>query len=128
MGTLAALGLETAGPLMLIAPPDSVLAEAGRLKPRPAVASSIMTAEPTARIAWWPDLRTLAPATLGRLRWMIEAAGAEAWLVLDHSEGLPSAEEAIALAGAAGLSALETRIVGPDETVLRLIARPLEKN
>ncbi|MBI2764481.1 MAG: hypothetical protein HYX53_01075 [Chloroflexi bacterium] len=87
MELLAELGLSAAdGGLMLIAPPDSVLAEAGRMRPRPSIASTLYVAEPAARIAWWPERRQLTPAALSRLRWMLEGDGARAWLIIDATD------------------------------------------
>ncbi len=91
---LADLGLSTAdGALMLFAPPDSVLAEAGRMKPRPSIASSLNVGEPCRRIAWWPEQGTLTPGNVSRLRWMVEAAEGRAWLVFDpDDEDAPAAQ------------------------------------
>ncbi|MCC7363490.1 MAG: hypothetical protein IT303_03890 [Dehalococcoidia bacterium] len=100
MGTLSELGLGTAdGALMLVSPPDGVLAEASAMKPRPSIASTLQVAEPARRMAWWPDRRQLDPATLSRFRWMLESAGGEGWLILDpEDEGVDSAALREALA------------------------------
>jgi hypothetical protein len=88
MGVLQELGFhrddEARG--MLIEPPDHVLAEAGAIKPRPTVASSLMTAEPAVRIAWWPERDRLDQASISRLHWMVSAAQGEAWLVFDPED------------------------------------------
>jgi hypothetical protein len=94
MAALAELGLDTAGEaLMLVGAPDDVVAEAGSLKPRPSLASTIQVAEPTPRLAWWPERRLLAPGSLSHLRWMLQAARGRAWLVFD-----PADEEALTVA------------------------------
>jgi hypothetical protein len=87
MGVLNELGLAggEAG-LMLIEPPDSVLAEAGQMKPRPSIASSLQVAEPAARIAWWAERSMLTPALLSRLHWMISTAGGEGWIVFEPAD------------------------------------------
>jgi hypothetical protein len=119
---LRELGLSTVdGGLMLIAPPDSVLAEAGRMRPRPSIASTLYVAEPTARIAWWPERRQLTPAALSRLRWMLEGDGARAWLVLDGEDGAaPTAPEARDAATAAGLTVAVERPLGGGDTALEV--------
>lgn len=71
---------------MLIDPPDHVLAEAGSLKPRPSVASGVMTAEPAALAAWWPTRGRIDAAGVSRLHWMASAANGEAWLVCDPDD------------------------------------------
>lgn len=64
MGALADLGLSTSdGPIMLVSAPDSVLAEASRMKPRPAFASSILTAEPTPASSGGPSGPSSNPAS-----------------------------------------------------------------
>ena len=95
MSVLAALGLGADGVrAMLIDPPDDVLEEAGRLDPRPTVASSLQVAEPALQIAWWPRRDDLSPESLSRLMWMLSAAGGGAgWLVSDGDEESPSGEE-----------------------------------
>ena len=87
MGALTDLGLDTTdGAIMCVAAPDSVLAEAGAMKPRPSFASTLLTAEPTARLVWWPERRYLEPQTLSRLKWLIETARGQAWLILDEQD------------------------------------------
>lgn len=84
MGVLAELGFadgESRG--LLIDPPDHVLAEAGALSPRPTIASSLQTAEPAARIAWWPGESRLDPGAVSRLHWMVQVARGEAFVVFD---------------------------------------------
>ncbi|WP_322796798.1 hypothetical protein [Tepidiforma sp.] len=119
MGALAELGLTTGdGPIMLIAPPDGALAEAGRMKPRPAVASTLLTAEPTPRILWWPEPAELRPGLLSRLRWLLESASGEAWLILDAHE--PAAASLPDGLRSARFDLLETRPIGRGETALRI--------
>ncbi len=95
MSVLAALGVGASGVrAMLIDPPDEVLGEAGRLDPRPTVASSLQVAEPALQIAWWPRAEDLTPESLSRLAWMLSVVeGAEGWLVSDGDEESPSGEE-----------------------------------
>lgn len=111
MAILRELGVFGAPGLMLVSAPDSVMAEAGTMKPRPAFASSIMTAEPSARILWWPEPRYLADGALTRLRWMVENSGpGEAWLILDdEDDGLPGLETVRGMVAAAGLIVAEQR-------------------
>ena len=74
---LAALGFDVGEDrTLLIDPPDEVLAEAGRMDPRPKVSSSLQVAAPAGRIAWWPRGDDLEVATLSRLAWMLSAADA----------------------------------------------------
>ena len=95
MNVLATLGVGADGVrAMLIDPPDEVLGEAGRLEPRPTVASSLQVAEPALQIAWWPQRDDLSPESVSRLAWMLSAAGGGAgWLVSDGDEESPSREE-----------------------------------
>jgi hypothetical protein len=125
--TLAELGLNTAdGPIMLISPPDDVLAEAGRMKPRPSVASTLQVAEPTARMAWWAERRLLNPGSLSRFRWMLSAASGEAWLLFDpHEEDALSAAEVRSSLEETGLSATEERTLGSGDVALRLTVTEL---
>ncbi len=116
MTTLSELAL--APPLMLIAPPDAVLAEAGRMHPRPSTASTIQTAEPTATIAWWTEERFLAAAPMSRLRWLLESSGGRAWLLFDpEDEGLTIERVREAVSGA-GLTAGESVALASGETGL----------
>ncbi len=107
MGALTDLNLDTAdGAIMCVSAPDSVLAEAGAMKPRPSFASTLLTAEPTARLVWWPAVQHLEPQTLNRLKWLIETAKGQAWLILDpREEESPGESELIAAIAGAGLSA-----------------------
>ncbi|MGH2631824.1 MAG: hypothetical protein ACRDG3_00310 [Tepidiformaceae bacterium] len=94
MDALSALGLDSShGPLMLINAPDSVLAAAAAMKPRPSFASTLQVGEPTPRIAWWTERRLLDAATLSRLYWMVQTAAGEAWLIFD-----PTDEDALTVA------------------------------
>ncbi|GBD24438.1 hypothetical protein HRbin29_02116 [bacterium HR29] len=88
-GVLHELGLDQGEDrVLLIEPPDAVLAEAGRVSPRPAVASSVHTARPARRIVWWPEPDTFEPGTLSRLRWLAVASGAVLWVIADAAAGL----------------------------------------
>jgi hypothetical protein len=71
---------------MCVSAPDSVLAEAGAMRPRPSFASSLLTAEPTARLLWWPERAELSGQMLTRLKWLLEVSRGEAWLMLDDSD------------------------------------------
>jgi hypothetical protein len=123
---LTELGIGDGTQLMLISPPDGVLAEAGKLRPRPSFASSVMTAEPTDVIAWWPEGDTFTAAALARLEWMVAWARGVAWVILDPGEGAPGAPEAARLAAEHGLRVTATRVYG-QETALRFEAeRPRE--
>ena len=95
MNILGALGLGADGVrAMLIDPPDDVLAEAGRLEPRPTVASSLQVAEPALQIAWWPQGEELTAEGISRLAWMLSVVeGSVGWLVSDGDEESPSAED-----------------------------------
>lgn len=87
---LHALGLDVGEDrLLLIEPPDAVLAEAVRVTPRPAVASSVHMARPARRIVWWPQPDALDAGTLSRLRWLLAASGGVLWVVGDAETGLP---------------------------------------
>jgi len=92
---LAELGLATSEDtkLTLIAPPDSVLAEAGRMKPRPLIASSLGVARPSPQVAWWSERRLLDPATLSRLNWMLQVGQGRGWIVIDPNEEGVTMEE-----------------------------------
>lgn len=98
MSVLAELGLGAGGVrAMLIDPPDGVLAEAGRLDPRPTVASSLQVAEPALQIAWWPQREELTAESVSKLAWMISVAGGgKGWLVSDGEDGSPTSEELLA--------------------------------
>jgi hypothetical protein len=127
MGALADLGLSTdAGPIMLVSAPDSVLAEASRMKPRPAFASTILTAEPTPRILWWPERAHLEAGVLSRLAWMTSVARGEAWLILDPSEPeSPAVDELTPLLASASLTLVEQRPIGRGEIALHV--RPVSR-
>jgi hypothetical protein len=106
---------------MLISPPDSVLAEAGAMKPRPSIASTLAVAEPTLRIAWWPERRHLIPGTLSRLRWMVETAGGRAWLIFDPTDDdALTVDEVRTAAEAAGFSAAREVPLDPGDIALEL--------
>ena len=84
MAALTALGLDRSeGTLVCVAAPDSVLGEAAAMKPRPAFASSLLTASPAERILWWPGRSHLTETMLARLRWLLETSAGEAWLLID---------------------------------------------
>ena len=124
MGALTDLGLDTAdGAIMCVAAPDSVLAEAGAMKPRPSFASTLLTAEPTARLVWWPERRYLEPQTLARLKWLIETANGQGWLILDEAEEeSPSDEELRTALAEIGLTAEASRMIGRGEVAVAVRA------
>ena len=94
MSSLAALGLRAGEQrLLLIDPPDGVLVEAGGMKPRPSIASTLQVAKPAERIVWWPERHLLDPARLSRLHWLLEMAEGEGWLVFDPDDEEPLSEQ-----------------------------------
>lgn len=105
MHVIDELGIDTsATPVLLVNAPDHVLAAAGQRKPRPAFASSIMTAEPTANILWWPERAQLTEATLSRLRWMLQVANGAGWLLYDPEDtDTVTGEEIVAAVQAIGM-------------------------
>ena len=122
MPTLEALGLSTTQErVMLIGAPESVLKEAGKLKPRPSFASTLQVAEPTARMAWWPQRRLLNPRTLSRLGWMLSSARGEAWIVVHPAdgEGLRADDVKAALMGTS-LRAQEELVLDTGEVAVRV--------
>jgi hypothetical protein len=125
MGALTDLGLDTIdGAIMCVAAPDSVLAEAGAMKPRPSFASTLLTAEPTARLVWWPERRYLEPQTLARLKWLIETARGQAWLILDDAEEeSPSEAELRTALAEAGLSAGAGSAIGRGELSISVCSK-----
>ena len=122
MSVLAALGLGAGGVrAMLIDPPDEVLAEAGRLEPRPTIASSLQVAEPALQIAWWPQREDLSAASLSRLAWMLSAAdGVEGWLVSDGDEESPGRDVLLAALDGSALRAQEEKALDDGGFALRL--------
>jgi len=125
MAILAELRLTTDdAPIMLIAPSDEALAEAGAMRPRPSVASSLLVAEPAARIVWWASRQDLAPGQIERFRWMVSATqGAEAWVVLDPEEDEPlSAVEFSGLLTGSGLRDAGERTLASGELAVRVAA------
>jgi hypothetical protein len=122
MGALSDLGLDTAdGGILLISAPDSVLAEAGAMKPRPAFVSNLLTAHPAARILWWPERQQLDPGTMRRLAWMVVNAPGEAWLIIDPAEEeSPTAEQVREALGATGLEFVEEQAIGRGEVAVRV--------
>ncbi len=122
MSVLAALGLGAGGVrAMLIDPPDEVLAEAGRLEPRPTIASSLQVAEQALQIAWWPQRDDLSAASLSRLAWMLAAAdGVEGWLVSDGDEESPGREGLLAALDGSALRAQEEKALDDGGFALRL--------
>ena len=89
MSVLAELDLIDQPGVMLIAPPDAVLADAGRSSPRPSFASSLRTAEPSRHIVWWPERDMLTEEALSRLHWMVQTGVGEAWLLTDPADDEP---------------------------------------
>src|SRR5690606_24355074 len=63
--------------------------EAGKLSPRPSFAPSLSHAEPSPRIAWWPERERLDAASLSRFHWMLQTAGGEGWLLTDPADDDP---------------------------------------
>ncbi len=121
MGALTDLGITSAdAPILCIAAPDSVLAEAGAMRPRPTFAPSVFTARPAARIVWWPDLHEFEAHALRRLHWLVEIAGTnDAWLILDPADPSSPPEDSARLAlNGAGLAAGPSRIIGRGEIAL----------
>lgn len=113
MGLLADLGLNTAdGPIMCVAAPDSVLAEAAAMKPRPSFASSLLTAEPTARLLWWPERDQLTATMLQRLKWLLEASAGGIWLVLETDDASPTEHEVGERLANSGLSLTDVKQLG----------------
>jgi len=118
---LAELGLGTdEGRLLLIAPPDAVLAEAGRMKPRPAIASTLQVANPAQRVAWWVERRLLVPSVLGRMHWMLQAAQGEGWLILDTADEGVTVEELREAVSRTPLRAGEERQLSSGEVGLQV--------
>ena len=106
---------------MLIDPPDEVLAEAGRLEPRPTIASSLQVAEQALQIAWWPQRDDLSAASLSRLAWMLAAAdGVEGWLVSDGDEESPGRDVLLAALAGSALRAQEEKALDDGGFALRL--------
>lgn len=126
MGALTDLGLTTDdGAIMVISAPDSVLAEAGAMKPRPSFASTLLTAEPASRIVWWPEKRHLETGTLQRLAWMVQSGGGTAWLVIDPEEDeSPRGDELRDALQTAGMTVAEERTIGRGEIALRVTPAP----
>lgn len=126
MGVLSELGFgRDEQRAMLIDPPDHVLAEAGGLKPRPSIATSLMTAEPAVRIAWWPAPGRMDAASVSRLHWMVNVADGEGWVVYDPEDGdCASAEEIRAAIGESAFVAGDEVVLGTGERALPLTARP----
>ena len=87
MGILAGLGFDPAkGTVMLVGAPDSVLAEAGAMKPRPSFAPSLLTAEPTDRLVWWPERAHFNATMFARLKWLLETSAGKGWLITDAGD------------------------------------------
>ncbi len=105
MSVLGTLGVGKGGVrAMLIDPPDAALAEAGRLEPRPTVASSLQVAEPALQIAWWPQREELSAESISRLAWMLSVVeGSEGWLVSDADEESPTRDELLAAVSGSSL-------------------------
>ena len=124
MGTLTELSL-TSETLMLVSPPDDVLAEAGRMQPRPATASTIQTAEPTPWIAWWLESRFLEPAQLSRLKWVLSSGQGEAWLIFDPADEGLTAELVRGRLDAVGLASIAEQHLASGEIAIRTkLSRP----
>ena len=120
MATLSTLGLDAADTnLLLVNAPDSVLAEAGAMTPRPGFASTLQTSRPAQWIAWWPERRLLDAATLGRLAWMLSSVNGKAWIIVDptEEEALTAGEVETALANSP-LQSTEQRPLATGEVAL----------
>jgi hypothetical protein len=124
MGALADLGLDTTdGAILLISAPDSVLAEAGAMKPRPAFVSNLLTAHPAPRIVWWPERQHMDAGTMRRLAWMVSNAPGEAWLIIDPAEEeSPAAEDVRTALAETDLEFVEEQQIGRGEVALRVKA------
>jgi len=93
------------------------------MTPRPAFASTLLTADPAARIVWWPERRHLKPGTLARLAWLADAAGGRTWLIIDPAEDeSPGVAELSIALERAGLRMVEERGLGRGETAVRVAA------
>jgi hypothetical protein len=124
MSLLEELGLTNQSGLMLIAPPDSVLAEAGRLSPRPSVAPSLRHAEPSQCIVWWPEPGFLTPEALSRLHWMVSIGQGVAWLVSDaRDEDSVTVEDLRAALDGTSLAVHDERSLADGGTALRCTPR-----
>ncbi len=123
MTVLAELGLATSqeSKLLLIAPPDAVLAEAGRMKPRPLIASTLSVARPTPQVAWWSERRLLDPATLSRFNWMLQVAQGKGWIVVDPDEEGITGEELREAVGRSALRPGEERQLSNGEIALEVL-------
>lgn len=123
MNTLFALGLgDGESRVMLIEPPDAVLAEAASVRPRPSVASTLQVAEPTPRIAWWPDARHLDERPLSRLLWMVSVAQGEAWIVAGSDEEAPTPGDVRTALEASQFTTEEERAMDDGSTAFRVTA------
>ena len=122
MGTLRDLLGEAPGAVLLVSPPDTALAEAATLKPRPSIASGMRTAEPATTIIWWPEADALTPSALNRLRWMLENGEGIGWIVLDPDEGLPPVAEVAPSLIEAGLRLQDERALPSGETAVEVRA------
>lgn len=124
MAILAELGLTTDdAPILLIAPSDEALGEAGAMKPRPSVVGSLMVAHPAARIVWWASREQLGPGQIERFRWMLSGVqGGEAWVVLDpdDDEPLTGADLGGLLAGS-GLRESGEQALASGEVAVRVV-------
>ncbi|MCY3647116.1 MAG: hypothetical protein OXH07_09095 [Chloroflexi bacterium] len=124
MNVLATLGVGADGVrAMLIDPPDDVLGEAGRLEPRPTVASSLQVAEPALQIAWWPQREELTAEGISKLAWMLSVVeGARGWLVSDGDEESPTREEVLAAVGESALRVEGETALNEDGFAVRVAA------
>ena len=120
MGLLGDLLGAAPGSLLLVSPPDTALAEAAGLKPRPSIVSGMRTAEPAACIVWWPEAEDLTEVALARLRWLLENSRGLAWVIIDPAEGLPAAAQVTEQLASAGLTPAEQKSLGGLQTALRI--------
>ncbi len=123
MTLLAELGLAGLPGVLLIAAPDSILAEAGGFSPRPSFVSSLRTAHPAPHIVWWPEREMLTPEALSRLHWLVQSAAGEAWLLTDLGDDDPLTAEDLGKAVAAStLVPDQQRLTSDGATAIRCTA------
>lgn len=99
-----------------------MLAEAGSLKPRPAIASGVMTAQPATLVAWWPERGRMDQGALSRLHWMATAASGSVWMVIDPAgDQRVTAEDVRAAVADSGFTQGEERALSSGELALKLL-------
>ncbi len=126
MTVLAALDFDGGDDrVMLIDPPDDVLAEAAGLDLRPSVASSLKVAEPAQRIAWWPQRHDLSAPNLSRLASMLAGGTGNgvAWLILDQDDDSPTIGDLANALSGSQLQREEERELGAGAAAIRVAPR-----